>query len=99
MPAVAGSQRSCRMSSLPPITGIIMSVTTRSGGDSRTARSAGRTVPGVGHLMPGPLEDPPEQEPLGRLVIHHQNPRHQNGRPSTINYATRMIIHSQLLFR
>jgi hypothetical protein len=45
MPAVAGSQRSCLMSSLPPITGIIMSVTFRSGGDSRTAFSAAAPSP------------------------------------------------------
>jgi hypothetical protein len=40
MPAVAGSLRSRRISSAPLITGIIMSVTTRSGGEPRTAASA-----------------------------------------------------------
>src|SRR6201996_4243682 len=45
MPVVAGSQRSRLMSSAPPITGIIMSVTTRSGGDSPTARSAAAPSP------------------------------------------------------
>jgi hypothetical protein len=26
--------------------------------------------------MPGPLEDPPEQESLDRFIVNHQNPRH-----------------------
>ena len=29
--------------------------------------------------MPSPLEDPPEQEPLIGLIVHHQNPRHGVG--------------------
>ena len=43
-------------------------------------------ISGIAHFMPGPLEDPPEQKPLVRFVIDHQNPRHAALYPSEINY-------------
>jgi hypothetical protein len=61
------------------MTGIIMSVTTRSGAGSRTARGA--AVPGLAHLVPGPLEDRAQHEPLARLIIDDQDPLHRDPPP------------------
>jgi hypothetical protein len=55
------------------MTGIIMSVTTRSGGDFPYGLQRGCAITGLGHLMTRPLEDPPKQEPLVRLIIAHQD--------------------------
>ena len=60
------------MSSTPSMTGIITSVTTSSGADSCTACSAAAPSFGFAHFVPGPLEDPPEQETLVRFVINQQ---------------------------
>ena len=69
------------MSSAPSMTGIIMSVTTRSGGDSRMTRSAAAPSPAFGHFVPGPREAPPEQETLVGFVIDDENPRHPSRHP------------------
>ena len=41
-------------------------------------------IPGIAHFMPGPLEDPPQQETLVRFVIDHQDPRHATLNPLVI---------------
>src|ERR1039457_2586988 len=83
IPAVAGSQRRCRMSSAPSRTGIIRSVTTRSGGESRTEASAAAPSAAWDTSCPARSKILPEHEPLVRLVIDYQNPGHPQWPPLT----------------
>ena len=76
IPAVAGSLRSRRINSAPSMTGIMMSVTTRSGDHFPHGLQPGGAIARHDHLVPLLRQGAPGQEPLVRLVIHHENLGH-----------------------